>query len=123
MIGLMIAVYFIFRGTRYMVKSSYYYLIIDTLKVIPVEVIDIRQGRYKYGRYHYHYAYQYDWHSQKKYYKTSGTQFKQIGDIDYLYLDPRFGIVFEDEYTQDKDAFCGVILLLTGLGYVLSYIL
>lgn len=71
MIHFVLGIFFIIKGLQKMGKTSYYYLYKDNLEVIPLEIIEVRQGSYHNGMISYHYIYQYDWHNKKRYYKTS----------------------------------------------------
>lgn len=120
MANLIVGLFLIIKGACSMGKTSYYHLIKDTLEVISIEIVSVeRRNSKKFGIY-YNYVYRYNWKNKEKYYKTSGSTLKEIGDVDVYYVDPRFGIIYDYELIEDGKSFFGMILLIIGLGLVLT---
>lgn len=61
--------------------------------------------------------------NKEKHYKATGTAFKEIGDVDVFLIDPRFNIIYDYELKEDDKSFFGMILMIIGIGLVLTQIL
>lgn len=61
--------------------------------------------------------------NKERYYKTSRTTFKEIGDVDVFLIDPRFNIIYDYELKEYGKSFFGMILMIIGIGLVLTQIL
>lgn len=123
MANIIVGIFLIIKGARLMVKTSYYHLIKDTLEEISIEIVSVeRRNSRRFGIY-YNCIYKYNWKNKEKYYKTSRTTFKEIGDIDVYFIDPRFDIIYDYELEEDGKSFFGMILMITGIGLVLTQIL
>ena len=95
----------------------------NTLVEIPMEIVLVkRRNSKKFGRY-YDYCYKYNWKNKEKHYKATGTAFKEIGDVDVFLIDPRFNIIYDYELKEDGKSFFGMILMIIGIGLVLTQIL
>ena len=118
--GLLVVMFFILYGAYLMAKTSYYYLIKDSLIEISMEVVSIKRAPSSRTGIHYIYTYKCKWKEKDKYYRHRGYSIKQVGDVDLFLIDPKLGIIYEYDFQQDYSSFFGMILLLIGLGYLIS---
>lgn len=123
MANLIVGIFLIIKCACPMVKTSYYHLIKDTLVEIPMEIVSVkRRNSKKFGRY-YDYGYKYNWKIKRSIIRLQEQLLKKLEMLMFFLIDPRFNIIYDYELKEDDKSFFGMILMIIGIGLVLTQIL
>lgn len=117
MMKLILGLFFLIRGAIYMLKSSYYHLIKESLVGVSMQIVSKQRISSKRG---FRYTYRYEWKNEERYFLYDSRTIKGVGDYDLFYVDPRFNIVFEEENRLNYFSFFGLMMFIFGLVNVIQ---